>query len=148
MRLKSLLMVSLILSVGLVSAQSMDDVEPRPGLITADSVFYPVDKALDGVMSSEDEVAFERASEYAVAVERNQSRAMERANRSLGEVVSRTASSNETEGFEKAQSVLEQVRERNGEMSNEGLDNAIRGLEEKSRRACVPKEEEKMVCRP
>lgn len=119
--------VSLLLVTGMAAAQS-SEVSPEPGIITADSPLYGVDKAFDRVAKSEGEVMFERASEYSVAQEQNNSEAMERANRSLQNSIAEVASSNETEGLEKAEAVLKQVRNRTPEQANQGLDRAIENI--------------------
>lgn len=127
MRAKLVFGIALLLVTGFATAQTTD-INPEPGIITADSPLYPVDKAFDGVTKSDGEVAFERASEYSVAQERNQTRARERAMRSLNNSIADVASSNKTKGLEKAEAVLQQVRERTPDQANQGLDKAISNI--------------------
>jgi hypothetical protein len=127
MRRFSVFAVCLLILSGLAVAQS-SSVEPEPGIITASSPLYPVDVALDRVVKSDSGVAFERASEYSVAQESNDSEAEERAMRQLNNSIARVASSNETQGLEKAEAVLKQVRERTPDQANKGLDKALSNI--------------------
>lgn len=141
MKYKSVLAISIVLLSGMALAQS-NEVEPRPGIIGADSPLYGADVAIDNLVKEEGDIAYERASEYAVAQERNQTGAMERAERELNNSVARVASSNNTEGLGKAQAVLEQVRERTPDQANPGIDNAIQKVRNAKNKACMPPEED------
>lgn len=115
----------LIASMAGLAAGQTSDIQPEPGVITADSPLYPVDKAFDSITKNQSEAAFERASEYATA-ETEEGR--ERAIQSLNNSIADAASSNQTQGLEKAESVLQQVKERTPDQANTGLDNAIENL--------------------
>lgn len=141
MRYKSALAISVVLLSGMAMAQSAE-VEPQPGIIGADSPLYGIDVAYDNLLKEDGDIAYERASEYAVAQEKNQTRAMERAEKQLNNTVSKVASSNNTEALGKAQAVLEQVRERTPDQANKGLDNAIQKVRNAKNKACMPPQED------
>ena len=136
MRYKSALAISVVLLSGMAMAQSAE-VEPQPGIIGADSPLYGIDVAYDNLLKEDGDVAYERASEYAVAQDKNQTRAMERAEKQLNNTVAKVASSNNTEALGKAQAVLEQVRERTPDQANNGLDNAIQKVRNAKNKACM-----------
>jgi hypothetical protein len=141
MKYKSALAISVVLLSGMAMAQSVE-VEPRPGIIGADSPLYGIDVAYDNLLKEDGDVAYERASEYAVAQEKNQIRAMERAEEQLNNTVAKVASSNNSEALGKAESVLEQVRESTPNLSSSGLDNAIQKVRNAKNKACMPPEED------
>jgi len=103
-------------------------VDVDPGLVDASSPVYGLDVAFDnaavqlGVRDSGD-VAFERASEVSVALERNDSEAVNHSLRELNDVAE-AATGNST-GLDKAQRVLTQVRERVSEQARSGIDEAL-----------------------
>lgn len=142
MRYKTALAVSVVLLSGMAMAQTTSEVEPEPGVITASSPLYGIDVAYDNLVKEDGDIAFERASEYSVAQEKNQTRAMERAEKRLNNIVSKVASSNNTEALGKAQAVLEQVRERTPDQANEGLDNAIQKVRNAKNKACMPPQDD------
>lgn len=137
MKYKSALAISVVLLSGMAVAQSAE-VEPEPGIIGADSPLYGIDVAYDNAFKEDGAVAFERASEYSVAQENNQTRAMERAEKQLNNSVAKVASSNNTEALGKAQAVIEQVRQRTPDQANKGLDNAIQKTRNAKNKACMP----------
>lgn len=134
MRYKLALGLSLILLSGTAVAHSADlhnnhNVEPEPGIIGAGSALYVLDVAYDSVVLNQSEIAFERASEMAVAGENGNTDAVERAKTELNNTVSEIASSNETKGLEKAEMILEQVRGKTDGRSNVGIGNAIENIQ-------------------
>lgn len=140
MNKKAVLMIAVISLAGFVTAQTVSDVEPNPGVIKAGSPFYSLDIAYDNAFKSDGEQVYERASEYSYAQERNRTEAMDRANKSLGNAISRVASSNETEGLEKAEAVLQQVKNRTPDQANAGIERAL-GNVQKARNGTLKPED-------
>lgn len=110
------------------TADVRQDVEPRPGIVDASSALYGLDVAFDNAavqlgLRNQGDIAFERASEVSVAVERNNSEAVNRSLRELNDVAE-AAQGNST-GLVKAEQVLNQVRERVSEQARKGIDEAL-----------------------
>lgn len=125
MKTKPVLAVMIISLTGLTAGQAADNIEPEPGLIKADSPLYGLDKAFDSISKNQTEVAFERASEYAVA---ETPQAREKAIRQVNNSIAQVASNNTTEGLEKAKTVLQQVKDETPSRADPGLDQAIENL--------------------
>lgn len=126
--------LTLLLLTGLTTAAQGEDVQPEPGVITASSPLYGVDKAADQALLAvgavdRGDIAFERASEVSQALEENETEAAEDAQNELN-AVAQAATNESTQGLEKAEQVLKQVRERASEQSQMGLDEAIGNIEE------------------
>lgn len=108
-------------------------VDPQPGLVDASNpLLYAADTAVDNAavqlgLRDSGNVAFERASEVSVAVEGNNSEAVNRSLRELNDVAE-AATGNST-GLAKAESVLTQVRERVPKEAQFGIDNALSNIE-------------------
>lgn len=120
------------------AAQPSTPVEAAPGLITAGSPLYQADLWLDTVQvtftnRTMGDVAYERASEYAVARENGNPDA---ANRSLQRLtaVAQTATNQSHTGLDKASAVLEQVREETPDEADQGLSTALDQIEEAKQR--------------
>lgn len=125
-----LLAVSLILLAGVSSAQTQDfSLDTDPGLVKADSPIYGLEVAFDNALvsaglASPGDVAFERASEVAVASERNNTEAFEDAVERFGSVADR-ADNGHRERLEQAERVLGNVSERVPEEAEFGIQNAL-----------------------
>ncbi|MFU1780277.1 hypothetical protein ACM16X_02725 [Haloarcula japonica] len=125
---KLIFAVSLILLASTASAQSNQG-ELEPGLIKADSPIYGLDVAFDRGLamtpfSDPGEVAAERASEIAVAEERNNTEAREQAEQNLNEIAER-ATSDHSLGLQKAAAVLEAVNGSVPEQAQQGISQAL-----------------------
>ena len=136
---RSLLLASLILVIGFSAAQpSSSTIDAEPGLVKAGGLAYGLDVAWDNAMQtvglkSPGEVAYERASELAVAKERNSSRARVRATEQLNEAVSEADNSDKAQ-LEKAESVLNNVSARVPEDAQQGVQNALKNVERAKQR--------------
>lgn len=115
----------------------------QPGIITADSTLYPADLAADQAalalgLTSTGSIAYERASEAATAVQRNQSEAAQRALDELN-AVAQVATRNDTEGLEKAAAVLNAVQEETPDAADQGLSSALDAIQKaKERKPATP----------
>ena len=136
---RSVLLASLILFIGVSAAQpSNSSINPEPGLVKADGLAYGLDVAWDNAMKavgfkSPGEVAYERASEVAVARERNNTRSAVKAAENLGEVASEADNSDKA-GLEKAESVLQNVGEALPEQAEYGISNALENVKQAKKR--------------
>jgi len=116
-------------SVASAHSSMAQDVNPEPGIIDASNpTLYAADVAFDNAavqlgLRNQGDVAFERASEVSVAVEGNNSAAVNRSLRELNSVAS-AATGNST-GLAKAEQVLSQVRQRVPEEARKGIDEAL-----------------------
>ena len=140
---RSVLLASLILFVGVSAAQpSNSSIDGDPGLVKAGGLAYGLDVAWDNAMQtvgfkSPGEVAYERASEVAVARERNNTRASGKALDRFSEAVSE-ADNQDKRQLERAEAVLRNVSERVPEEASQGIQNALQNVERAKNR--VPEE--------
>lgn len=130
---RSVLLASLILFVSVSAAQSSNNsIDPDPGLVKAGGLAYGLDVAWDNALltagfKSPGEVAYERASEVAVARERNNTKSAVKAAENLGEVASEADNSDKA-GLEKAESVLQNVSARVPEEAQFGISSALENV--------------------
>lgn len=127
------LAIAVILLLSVSSAQSSENVDPEPGLVKAGGLAHGLDVVFDnGLMSigvkSPGDVAFERASEASVAVERNNSRGSDRALQQLEGVLARS-DHDDLEDLEKTESVLNNVSERVPDEASQDVDNALESVD-------------------
>ena len=117
-------------AIGAAETEQLDDdVDPRPGLITADSSLWTLDVAMDNALvavglRSTGEVVHKRASEAVVAAEANDTAAIERAVEEAHKTA-RTAHSGSGDGLEHAEHLLLEVRDRSSEDAHDGIDHAL-----------------------
>jgi vacuolar-type H+-ATPase subunit H len=102
-------------------------------LVKADSPIHGWDVAWDNALEtaglkSPGEVAVERASEVAVAEERNHSAASEKALQQFNRAVAE-ANNEDRERLQRAEQVLSQVKERVPEQARQGISNALENVE-------------------
>jgi hypothetical protein len=135
-----LLALSLILLTGFSAAQSSNStgIDSSPGLVKADSPIYGWDVAWDNALQtaglkSAGEVAVERASEVAVARDRNHTRAaigaVDRLNQAVAE-----ANNDDRERLQKAESILGNVSEVLPEQAEYGISNALENIQKAKQR--------------
>lgn len=140
---RSVLLASLILFVGVSAAQpSNSTIDADPGLVKAGGLVYGFDIAWDNAMQtvgfkSPGEVAYERASEVAVARERNNTRASGKALDRFSEAVS-GADNQDKRQLERAEAVLRNVSDRVPEEASQGIQTALENVERAKNR--VPEE--------
>lgn len=136
---KRVLTAAVLLFVVSAGAQSAaTDVELKPGLIKADSPIYFLDTFEDRAsqlsgLRSHGSVAYEKASEYAVAEQRNNTQAMARAEEQLNQVAL-AASNKSYTGLRNAEQVLLQVQSRVDENASEGLETALGNVRDAQQR--------------
>jgi len=126
----------LVLATGGV-AQNSEPVDLQPGLIKADSPLYGVDKAYDQAATSvglrdPGDVVHERASEAAVAQQRNNSEARDQALEDMNKVAE--AAAGNTTGLRKAEQVLEAVKEQTQDQANQGIQQALGNVQAAQKR--------------
>lgn len=129
-----LLTISLILFAGLSAAQSSNStgIDSSPGLVKADSPIYGWDVAWDNALQtaglkSAGEVAVERASEVAVARDRNHTKAAVNAVDQLNYVVGE-ADNSDKERLERAEEILNSTSEMLPEQAQYGISNALENV--------------------
>lgn len=123
------------------AAAGQTQVSVAPGLVDASSSLHGFDRAVDeaavgiGLMDP-GQVAHERASEAHVALEAGDTEAAQRSVDGLNEVA-QVATSNSTQGLEKAQAVLEAPREQTPDQADIGIDQALDAVEQAKQRKPV-----------
>lgn len=138
-----LLALAVVMFAGLSAAQTQDSaVQPDPGLVKAGGFAYGVDVAVDNAMvalgmRSAGDVAFERASEVAVAEERNNTEALERASQRFNQAVEQADNRNR-DRLQQAEQVLQNVSKRVPEEAQFGINTALENVERAKQR--VPDE--------
>jgi len=124
----AVLAASVLLLAGSAAASNHTE-DPKPGLVKAGSPLYGVEVAVDNAMvqlgvSDAGQIAFERASEVAVAHERGNNEAMNKALDSLNNI-SEAATSANSEKLNQSISVLEGVNATVPEEAEQGLSTAL-----------------------
>ena len=133
----SVLAASLLLLAAPAAASNHTE-EANPGLVKAGSPLYgmevAVDNALVGIgLADAGQVAFERASEVAVAHERGNNEAMNRALANLNNV-SKAATSGDAERLNQSISILQGLNETVPEEAQQGLSTALENVRNASER--------------
>lgn len=122
---------------GAAAAQNQSQnatVEANPGLIGAGSPIYGLEVAYDNAamnigLKKAGSVALERAAEARTAVERNDTRAAQRAVRNLERVANRSQSSEDEEGITRAISIMEEtIANAPNEQARQGMQNALENM--------------------
>lgn len=131
-----ILLATAILFAATGTAQSI--VTPNPGLIQPGGSLYGWDMALDNIavglgLKDPGQVAFERASEASIALETGNTTLAKTALDDLNETVA-LATSNSTQGLEKARSILQSVQEKVPEEADVGLNQALTAIEQAKQR--------------
>lgn len=125
----------LLMSSGVATSHTED---LQPGLVKAGSPLYGVEVAVDsalvrlGVMNP-GQVAFERASEVALAHQRGNTDAMSKALNRLGNV-SEAATSGDSEALNRSISVLQGLNETVPSEAQQGLNTALESVRNASER--------------
>lgn len=139
MRLHVLAAALLVLSVPVAAEQAeVYEVDVKPGVVQAASPIYFLDGAVERFstmtgLRTEGSVVHEKASEIAVAQERNQTEAAERAEKRLNETVAE-ASNESYEGLRKAEQVLKMVQDSTSEDADQGLSTALEAIQKAQNR--------------
>lgn len=133
----SVLAASLLLLAGSAAAASSTE-DLKPGLVKAGSPLYGLEVSVDSTLvrfgvTDPGQVAFERASEVAVAHERGNNDAMNRALDSLNNV-SEAATSGNSEKLNQSISVLQGLNETVPDEAQEGFDTAVESVRNASDR--------------
>jgi len=138
MKLK-ILALAVVMFTAVSTAQSGDaDVDPDPGLVKADSPLYGLEVAVDNAfvtagLASPGEVAFERASEAAVARDRNNTRATVNALDRFNSAVNKS-NNRDLENLQRAESILSNVSEVFPDQAEYGISTALENLESAKQR--------------
>jgi len=128
-----LLGLALILLTSLSTAQNPNSsVSEDPGLVKADSPIYGFDVALDNAFltagfTSAGDIAVERASEVAVAEERNNTEAVSKAVDRFNSAAEK-ADNEDVEKLRQAETVLQNVSNRVPEEAQEGINTALENV--------------------
>lgn len=120
--------LTIILLSGFAAAQTTD-LDRGPGMIAPDSPLYGLETAFDNAavsigLKSAGGVAQERAAEARKMAEKGDYNAAEKAIRQMS-TVAQQARSEDTEGLEKAESVLQELRADAPEEAQQGLQAAL-----------------------
>jgi hypothetical protein len=121
-----------------VAAEQANELKLNPGIVQAGSPVYFLDSAGERAstmigLQSEGSVAHEKASEIAVAKQRNQTEAAKRADKRLNEVAMAATNKSYT-GLKKAEKVLKQVKEQTPEEADQGFSKALNRIQEAKER--------------
>lgn len=140
MRLYLIAVTVMLLSTP-IAAEQANDPKLDPGLIQAGSPIYFLDSATERFtgmtgLRSQGDIAHEKASEIAVAKQRNQTEAAERAGKRLSEV-SMAATNRSYTGLRKAEQVLQQVQNQTPEEADEGMSTALEAVQKAQTRQPV-----------
>lgn len=125
--------------VGFTAANAHGSLDVGPGMIGADHPLYGLETAWDNAaisigLKKAGEVAQERAAEAQAAMERNNSQAAARAAQEMSNVAA-VASSDDTEGLQKAEAVLQEVIANAPQEAQEGLQTALQNVQQARERA-------------
>lgn len=136
--MKYSVLAAALLLLAAPAAASNHTEEANPGLVKAGSPLYGIEVAVDNALvgiglADAGQVAFERASEVAVAHERGNNEAMNKALANLNNV-SEAATSGNAEKLNQSISILQGLNETVPEEAQQGLSMALENVRNASRR--------------